>query len=211
MKCEEVRELLPVYSSLPADGAERLAVDQHVAGCEACSEEFAFWEQSEKWMHDEPDELPAELFPGPEVVSSHVMSRIYTDESWRLPVSRRMYSMSDKMRRNMMLCIAFCLALFVGSFLYALIGRDRIVIEETAADKSAFTIQMPQKLDSGIDKHGPSYNVNSTAISVSQSFLEPIPFQMGPIRSYSNFLLIVSIIGFIGAMLVLNWFNRVKT
>jgi len=210
MTCQELRHFLPQYTHLPENDPLRTAIEAHASQCETCGEELEIWKQSEDLINGDMKDIPEELRRD-KAVSAVVMKRIYSDEAWRLPVHQRMYAMSEKMRKNLFVCVAFCLALFVCSFLYALAGetpsRDARI-----PDDSAFTIQLPQKLDAGAaaSASAPSFDMKTAIASVSQTFIEPIPFQMGPIQSYSNFLLIVSIIGFIGAMLILNWINRVK-
>jgi len=210
MNCNEVRERLPLYWDLPNGDPQRIAVDAHVKECPSCKEEFDFWEKSEQLIGIELEDIPLDLSVR-STVSGNVMSRIYKDESWRLPVAKRMYVMSDKMRRNLMLCIAFCLALFIGSFIYAIFGSTPSAAS-ALQDESLYTIQTPQKLvasDKAVST--PSGYVQAKTISsVKQTFIDPIPFQMGPIHSYSNFLLIISILGFIGTMFVMNWVSRVK-
>lgn len=216
MKCDDIRDILSVYWSLPDDDSRRAAVDKHILTCEACEAEFRIWEESEKFLNSEmefiPDEQTEESMES-SAVSSQVMSRIYSDESWRLPVQNRMYAISDKMRRNLMLVLACCLAMFVTSFLFSIV--DNISVEDSSltSDHSIYSIQTPQMLKT-TSEDADSYTVNmdmTTAVaSVSQTFMEPIPFHMGPIHSYSNFLLIISILGFIAAILVMNWFSRVK-
>lgn len=216
MKCNDIREILSVYWSLPTDDLRRAAVDKHILNCEACEAEFRIWEESEKFLNSEMDFIPDEGIEASlesSAVSSQVMNRIYTDESWRLPVQNRMYAISDKMRRNLMLVLACCLAMFVTSFLFSILDNISVGNSTYASERSIYSIQTPQMLETtseSADVHKVNMDMSTAVASVSQTFMEPIPFQMGPIQSYSNFLLIISILGFIAAILVMNWFSRVK-
>jgi hypothetical protein len=211
MKCEDIRELLSVYWSLPANDVRRTAVDNHNETCEVCNEEFKLWEASEYMIRSEMEGYITTEISNDQSISSNVMQRIYSDESWRMPVQSRMYAVSDKSRRNLTLVLAFCLALFVGSFLFALVGNVFVPIDETmGSNNSVYSIQTPQTLEASSNKLTHEYNMATAVASVSQTFVDPFPFHIGPIQSYSHFLLILSILGFITAILVMNWFTRVK-
>lgn len=212
MKCDDIRELLSVYWSLPENDVRRIAVDNHIVTCETCNEEFKFWEASELMIQTEMEGYTTIDISRDHSITSDVMQRIYSDESWRMPVQSRMYAISDRLKRNLTLVLAFCLALFVGSFLFALVGNVFAPVDQVAAtDNSVYSIQTPQTLVSSSNKITSDYNMATAVASVSQTFVDPIPFHMGPIQSYSHFLLILSILGFITAILVLNWFTRVKS
>jgi len=213
MKCDDIRETFSDYWSLPENDLRRNAVDQHIKTCEACYEEFKIWESAEMMIQSELEDfdMPAELRSDNKTLTKDVMSRIYSDESWRMPVHNRMYAISDKLKKNLTLVISFCLALFVCSFLFVLMGNVFTPVNEVAtADRSVYSIQIPQTLDLSGSKPTNQYNMATAVASVSQTFIDPFPFHMGPIQSYSHFLLILSILGFIAAILVLNWFSRIK-
>jgi hypothetical protein len=214
MKCDDIREIYTVYWKLTENDPQRAAVDQHIETCESCREEFKIWEACELMIQSEleGDNVPEEISYENKSISTDVMSRIYSNESWRMPVQDRMYAISDKLKRNLSLVLAFCLALFVGSFLFSLIGNVFAPVEQatTVSDQSIYSIQTPQTLESTSNKQAAQYNMATAVASVSQTFMDPFTFNMGPIQSYSHFLLILSILGFITAILVLNWFSRVK-
>lgn len=213
MKCDDIRETYTVYWKLAENDPQRTAVDQHIVTCESCCEEFKIWEACERMIQSEldGDQQSEEISYEDKSISKDVMSRIYSDESWRMPVQDRMYAISDKLKRNLSLVLAFCLALFVGSFLFSLIGNVFAPVEQaTVSDQSIYSIQTPQTLESTSNKQATQYNMATAVASVSQTFMDPFTFNMGPIQSYSHFLLILSILGFITAILVLNWFSRVK-
>lgn len=105
MKCSEIQELFGVYWDLPNDDLRRTAVDEHIATCAECAEEFQIWEESTILIRTAA--IDSELPDYEPMVSGKVMSRIYEDESWRIPVSERMYTISYKLRRNLTAVIAF--------------------------------------------------------------------------------------------------------
>ncbi|WP_442601088.1 anti-sigma factor family protein [Paenibacillus sp. KN14-4R] len=216
MRCDEIRERFGVYWDLPKDDLQRKEVDQHVLTCEDCAEEFQIWSESTLLIRsavDESSEHLSSFSMGHEggSISSKVMKRIYEDESWRLPIPERMYAFSRRMRTNFLVVISFCILLFLGSFLFAMV-YDIAGVRAASEENSIYSIQAPQALDvEGGYKAISKKAMNTAVANVSSSFVEPVRFQVGPIESYPDYLLVLSLLGFISMILILNWFMRIKT
>ncbi|MCR8642269.1 zf-HC2 domain-containing protein [Paenibacillus sp. N1-5-1-14] len=215
MRCNEVREQLGDYWDMPEDAPQRIAIDQHVLTCAECAEEFQIWQESTQLIRSAMDESAQQLSSysshrEENSISSKVMKRIYEDDSWRLPVPERMYAFSRKMRRNLLVAISFCLILSLGSILFTMIYDmgSRSAVD----DSSIYSIQAPQALDAQGGYKGISKKTMTTAVAnVSSSFVEPVRFQVGPIDSYPDYLLVLSLLGFISMILIMNWFTRMKS
>jgi predicted anti-sigma-YlaC factor YlaD len=209
MKCSDIQELFGVYWDLPNDDLRRIAVDKHIKNCESCAEEFHIWEESTMLIRNAAvDGVPSSKNS---IVSDKVMNRIYEDESWRIPIPERMYAISYSLRRNLMAVIACSLALFVISFLFAIIYDNGSEVSLASAEPSMFDLQAPQALDAGntnVSMNG--HSMGSAVASLNPSFMEPLRFNVGPIHSYPHYLLVVSILGLIGTMLVMSWLSRTK-
>ncbi|OCT12679.1 hypothetical protein A8709_33265 [Paenibacillus pectinilyticus] len=209
MKCSEIQELFGVYWDLPIDDLRRVAVDEHLTTCDSCAEEFQIWEESMILIRSAAtDEEFSDFEP---VVSSKVMSRIYEDESWRIPVSERMYHISYKLRRNLTAVIAFCLALFVFSFLFAIVYDGSPQSTMATADNSLFDLEAPQALKSTGTESMNGHKLGDAVASLNPSFMEPLRFHVGPIHSYPHYLLVVSFLGFVATIIIMNWLSRTKT
>lgn len=110
-----------------------------------------------------------------------------------------------------MAVIACSLALFVISFLFAIIYDNGSEVSLASAEPSMFDLQAPQALDAGntnVSMNG--HSMGSAVASLNPSFMEPLRFNVGPIHSYPHYLLVVSILGLIGTMLVMSWLSRTK-
>src|SRR5690242_13288279 len=118
MECREIQDLIGIYWDLPKDDIRRGSVDEHMKRCASCAEEFEIWQESTDLIQFSGSQLEMPGFYSK--VSKGVMDRIYSDESWRIPVPDRIYTISYKSRRNISAIIAFCLALFLISFLYSI-------------------------------------------------------------------------------------------
>lgn len=209
MKCNDIQELFGVYWDLPNDDLRRAAIDKHVKNCTVCAEEFQIWEESTMLIRIAAisEEIP-ELVPP---VSQQVMNRIYEDESWRIPVPERMYAISYRLRRNVTAVVAACLALFMFSFLFSIVYQGAGEPSIAAADNSLFDLQAPQALASGANKESMNgHKMASAVASLNPTFIDPLRFDAGPFHSYPHYLLVVSILGLISTMLIMNWLSRTK-
>ncbi|MEC0226933.1 anti-sigma factor family protein [Paenibacillus alba] len=209
MKCSEIQELFGVYWDLPNDDLRRVAVDKHIATCAECAEEFQIWEESTMLIRTAA--IDSELPDYEPKVSNMVMNRIYENESWRLPVTERMYAISYKLRRNLTAVIAFCIALFVFSFLFAVVYEGTPQSTIASADNSLFDLQAPQALKSTNAESMNGHKMKDAVASLNPSFMEPLRFHVGPIYSYPHYLLVVSILGLIATIIIMNWLSRTKT
>lgn len=208
MKCSEIQELFGVYWDLPNDDLRRTAVDEHIATCAECAEEFQIWEESTILIRTAA--IESELSDYELLVSNKVMDRIYENESWRIPVSERMYAISYTLRRNLTAVIAFCLALFVFSFLFAIVYDGTPQSSIASADTSLFDLQAPQALKSSGTESMNGHKMGDAVASLNPSFMEPLRFHVGPIHSYPHYLLVVSILGLIATIIIMNWLSRTK-
>jgi len=196
MKCEEAAEWFGIYRDLPEDSADKLAVDLHVRGCRECEEEFRLWEESALLIHDfplndDPDEVPISSAR----VNQSVMDRIYTEQSWYMPATRRTYAFSFVFRKRIAGVLAALLTLFVCGFLYTAFGgsSDNSGKLESA---SAFAAS---------HQYGGSLRFEIPSASLSD------PFVLNVSPSLPEYWIAFSIVGMIMTLLILNWFSRVRS
>lgn len=209
MKCSEIQELFGIYWDLPNDDLRRTAVDKHIATCPECAEEFQIWEESTILIRTAA--IDNEVPEYESMVSNKVMNRIYENESWRIPIPERMYAISYTFRRNLTAVIAFCLALFVFSFLFAIVYDGTPQSSIASADNTLFDLQAPQALKSNNGESMNGHKMVDAVASLNPSFMEPLRFHVGPIHSYPHYLLVVSILGLIATIIIMNWLSRTKS
>jgi hypothetical protein len=199
MKCHEVTDLLNEYWDMPKQDELRRTIDLHIADCTSCREEFDMWRESSELIQSTRYLEYAGVEAKP--ISSGVMDRIYKDESWRIPVAYRSYTFSYKVRRNIMAVFAMCLALFMVTFIHSFTtGAESEdfteltgIIDTAHATGAVFTDQ-PAMFD---------------GIPVA-SISAPTVLKMGPIQTYTDYLLAVSILGFVFILLIMNWLSRLR-
>ncbi|MGF7030488.1 hypothetical protein J2T17_001393 [Paenibacillus mucilaginosus] len=206
MKCEDIHEWLGVYWDLPENDPNRESVDRHIQSCPDCAEEFEIWQESTELIRSAAGQ---EELPGPAVsVSSNVMSRIYADESWRVPVGEKLYDFSGKLRRNLTALVGLSIAAFLFTFFLSLNG-DPAPQTGLVKEASIFgRIGDPIAASSGQE----SMDVRSmpTAVASLKGFNEPFMYSVGPIHTVRDYLLFVSLLGLTATLLTMNWLFRTR-
>jgi hypothetical protein len=208
MKCDDIQELFGIYFDLPDNDLRRKTVDEHILRCRVCAEEFEIWLESTnliRSMHEIP-QMPRKSTP----ITDKVMNRIYEDESWRIPVTGRIYQIPYKLRRNLTAIIALCLAVFVVSFLFNLIYPSHIVLSVEEASPSGFnTIASAAGINS-VSEVVPAKNAFSQTAVASTSALIVEPIKLSYIHT-PNYWLALSLLGLISALLTMNWLSRTRS
>lgn len=203
MKCNEITELFAEYWDLPENDHRRTAVEEHLMHCASCTEEFQIWEESSQLISNSSIEAsPPTVTSNP--ISKQVMDRIYSDESWRIPVQDKVYSISYKLRRNLTAVISFFLALFIIGFVYSVTYEPAPELFVYSEGFMPVASAIGGELDDG---------AFSTAIMKGvpvASIGEPLILGMNPMKTYPDYLVVVSMLGIITALLIMNWFSRVK-
>lgn len=205
MKCSDIQELFGIYFDLPEGDERRRSVDDHIRGCESCREEFEMWKESTDLIRMAKEDTVPYLIDAPRV-SDQVMSRIYKSESWKMPVSDRIYAIPYKLRRNMTAVIAFCLALFMVSLMYNFMDND---VNLSAQATAQYGIKQAAKVsESPSDALNVHTMSRAVVASASPTIIDPV--KLGPIRTVPDYLLSLSILGLISTLLIMNWLSRTR-
>jgi hypothetical protein len=201
MNCHEINERLCEYWDLPLHDPSRQQVDEHIAFCSACKEEFEMWQESQHLIQSVRPAIAPEAIP--HTISSGVMDRIYKDESWRMPIAFRSYSFSMAVRRNIMAFFSFFLAVFVVSFIYSF---DTGTISEPDFSRYSGIVETAQVMS-----HDSVDRISIFADSAVASISAPSLLTIGPIQTtYTDYMLALSIIGVVITLLLMNWLSRLR-
>jgi len=200
MKCEEIREMMPDYWDLPEGDWNRVRIDEHVKRCAGCAEEFQIWKESAELIQTaglgQLEELPSQRN-----VSASVMERIYSDESWRLPVAERLYSIPHRLRVRLLALVAGCLALFGSAFFFNLVMPDA----PSPTAPSAGVIDV-----SALGESETEFSLASIEGVPVASVGDPVVLSLPVVDSYPDYLFVLSMLGLICALLTLNWLARIR-
>jgi hypothetical protein len=194
-----------VYWDLPDTDIRRLEADRHILECDACREEFDIWRESTELIRTSILESKREE-AGHEtktVMSQRVMDRIYQEDPWRTPVTERIYSFSFALRRKLTAAISFCIALFIFSFLYSLLSSKPV--NDGSTESITFGLQPVAEAVS--DKGSTIQAIQMTASIRPQ---EPFMLKSGLIYSTPDYLLVLSLLGLISTLLIMNWLGRTR-
>jgi hypothetical protein len=208
MKCDDIQELFGIYFDLPDNDLRRKCVDEHILRCRECAEEFDIWLESTnliRSVHEIP-QIPPKSAP----IANKVMSRIYQDESWRIPVTERIYEIPYKLRRNLTAMIALCLAIFMFSFLFNLVYTDRNknVLTDAPAPFGFNEVASASGV-STVSSGGNGISTLSKNAVASTSAIIVEPIKLSSIRT-PDYWLALSLLGLISALLTMNWFSRTR-
>jgi hypothetical protein len=200
MNCNELIELLGEYWDLPDNDIRRASANRHLDSCSSCREEFEIWKVSTDLIQSSKD--AEQQFELHKPISIDVMSRIYKDESWRLPVAFKSYTFTYKVRRNIMATFALFMALFIATFINSLTNGSATSTDFTdltgiidTAHADAMTVDGKPAMFDGI----PVASISAPTI-----------LRMGPIQTYTDYLLALSILGFVFTLLIMNWLSRLR-
>ncbi|MDF2726200.1 MAG: hypothetical protein K0Q59_5878 [Paenibacillus sp.] len=200
MKCQDVQDWLGAYWDLPEEDVQRRAIDQHIRQCASCREEFETWEESNALISSSVGLIDRRIEYKP--VSNQVMGRIYADESWRIPIPQKLYSFSYKMRRNLATVVALCMTLFIFGFILS-VGKFG------SAESSAPIYGL--KPVASVTASVQTASMKSKSMPVATASLkDPYMVKMGPIRSVPDYMVVVSLLGLTGTVLIMNWLSRTK-
>jgi anti-sigma factor RsiW len=207
MKCEDIQDLFVEYWDLHELDLKRQAVNEHIKHCTACAEEFEIWQESTELIKTAASGIS--LQQETPVISSNVMKRIYEDESWRMPVSSRMYQFSYKLRRNLTAVIAFCLTLFIFTFVFSAVnGFPTETVPQQ--ESSVFGRLGEPVVVAGSASDSMNAHSIPTAVASLKGFNEPIRYHVGPIQTMKDYLLFLSLIGLTSTLLIMNWLSRTR-
>jgi hypothetical protein len=199
MNCEEAGEWFAVYRDLPENSEQRLVIDEHVASCGDCAEEFRIWEESALLIQELSSENTEHEDPiATEWVSHNVMNRIYAEQSWYMPAVRRTYSFSFAFRRKVAGLLAALLALFVCGLLYTLFDRASSVNDHSGVMETANAFAISHQVGDGVHLDVPIASLS-----------DPIMLNVSP--AMPEYWIALSMLGTIMMLLILNWFSRVRT
>lgn len=199
-ECGLIQERFVDYWEGTAEEADRQQVEKHLAGCTACAEEFRLWEESsrlirelqlnEEWPED--DAVVDEL-------NRSVMNRIYADQRWSRPLSRRSYVFSGAFRMRVSGLLAAIMAIFLCGLFY------------TVSDR----LHAPHAQASGIMETADAFRTGTHASSSGMLVEVPVASLSDPIVLRANatmpeYWVVLSLLGALMTLLIMNWFSRVR-
>lgn len=206
MKCPDIQELIASYWD-DLDERSRREVDRHIGTCDDCRREFEWWRESMEMVRElrlpDIDAAAVPDSPDRKDLTQAVMNRIYQDDNWRLPLVDKVYAYSNPFRRKVTGLIAFFVSLFLFSFLFSMMSdrTDTAVVYGSMLEVASASPAVTAVKDSGSAGSG---------VTLASVVLDPAMVRMGPLDYSTNYLLVLSLLGLISSLFILNWFVRVR-
>ncbi len=225
MKCEEVQELVTEYIDKQLPEMTRRRVDHHLSKCECCRSEYSIWSGSNDWLKSEKEQYAA-LTPQRSIVDV-VMARILSEEKWAIPIGKKVFTLTARMRRIgvsaaailLMLC-SFTLFtnsddqgsagnLFIpkGETLTALSSQKTQVVSASIRDDDGVYVVDSRNVTSDqepMDEISPTPRANEVASAAPQLMSLNGDSDSGK----PNYKLILSFFGILIAVLSMSWVTR---
>ena len=203
MKCEEVHERLAEYWDLPEQDERRLELDLHFEHCASCKQEFTIWQESTELIRNEPSLHGIKLKEDePFRISQGVMEQIYAAESWKKPITERIYNLPYTLRRNLTIVFALCLSLFAFGFIFALLFDHTSITPDSSNGIVLQDVASASGSGNGESKLSLAY--------ATASISEPLLLSTGFLHTYPDYLIVLSLLGFAVILLIMNWINNIR-
>jgi len=215
MRCEEVQELMPEYidNQLPEVTARR--IDHHVAACHRCRSEYSVWTESGNWIRAEKEQYATSA--STRSIVDAVMQRILSEEKWAIPIGKKVFTLTARMRRFSLTAAA--LLLMVCTFqLYTntpALEVDNLVV---GGEVVAVNVEKsPQVISSSIQSNDGTYIVEAEPVSAESvpeskattASLLPIEGEaVNDVADEPNYSVILSFFGILVTVLTLSWITR---
>ncbi|CAH8771442.1 zf-HC2 domain-containing protein [Paenibacillus dendritiformis] len=196
MKCAEALEWMPVYSELPEDDPQRLAIEKHLSECESCAEQYSVWAASEEWMEDDSD-IDVREASDSGFSPARVMNMIYEEQDWLVPVHQRSQTWSLRSRNTLAGIVAFCMGIFLCALIVLLVRREQSNIEDISG-------VIPTVVAGGDHTGWGNMTIGVPVASIS----DPVILQVVP--TIPHYWIALSLFGVTFALLLLNWLTRVR-
>lgn len=204
MKCEEVQDLLIEYTDNLLPEVTRRRVAQHLAGCKSCRADYEVWTESSKWIQADKDQSVQSA--STKSIVDAVMARILSEEKWAIPIGKKVFTLTARMRR-IGASAAVILLMLCGFTLFAnshqqtdMAGLD--IPTSSKAEVVSSSIESPDGVVEVVSEPSPASNspVASIApVAVDDSHLTV---------SSPNYSLILSFFGILITVIGMSWMMR---
>ncbi|MGG1659669.1 zf-HC2 domain-containing protein [Brevibacillus sp. NRS-1366] len=214
MKCEEVQEILPEYADNLLPEVTRRRVDNHMATCYACRADYEMWSDSGEWMETHKEEYHS-VTPSRSIVDA-VMARILSEEKWAIPIGRKIFSVTARMRRigasvAVLLLMLFTFTLYVNTSTTE--QANSFIID---GEIMAMNTQKAQVISSSMQSDDGTYVVEAGQLSSKEEPLANATASIVPLDgkpsstdlAKPNYSIVLSVFGILVTVLTMSWLTR---
>lgn len=207
MKCKEFEMLMPEYWEGQLNELKRYHVEQHARQCLMCRHEFSVWEESEKLIQNSTVDFKADSLQFN--ISQDVMSRIYAENPWATPLSKRAMLLSERVRIWMTGISAALFIVFMASFFFSTTMPDASQVYGEDIFSKKYQLVGIQTVGT-VKEASASSEVKNPFYGAVASIGEPavIPDTKGlPGKAY---ILALSLFGLAVTVITASWLSRIR-
>ncbi|MED1857481.1 zf-HC2 domain-containing protein [Brevibacillus reuszeri] len=213
MKCEEVQEILPEYADKLLPEMTQRRVDHHMATCYACRADYEMWTDSGEWMETHKEEYHS-VTPSRSIVDA-VMARILSEEKWAIPIGRKIFSVTARMRRIGASVAVLLLMLFTFTLYVNTSTTDQANSLVINGEVMAMNTPKAQVISSSIQSDDGTYVVEATPLSKEDTLVNATASIMALEGKPSttelpkpNYSIMLSVFGILITVLTMSWLTR---
>jgi hypothetical protein len=215
MRCEEVQEILPDYAENLLNEVAQRRVDNHLAICSACRADYELWTDCGEWIDADREEYLS-VTPTRSIVDA-VMERILSEEQWAIPIGRKIFTVTARMRRVGASAAAILLMLFTFTLYLSSSSAEPENALLIDGELMAVGTTKTQVVSSSIQSDDGTYVVGAEPHYVNQDQLEHatasiIPLDGAPSSnepSKPNYSIVLSVFGILVTVITMSWLTRV--
>jgi len=214
MKCEEIQEILPEYADNLLPEVTQRRVDNHMATCYACRADYEMWSDSGEWMETHKEEYHS-VTPSRSIVDV-VMARILSEEKWAIPIGRKIFSVTARMRRigasvAVLLLMLFTFTLYVNTSTTE--QANSLIID---GEVMAMNTPKVQVISSSMQSDDGTYVVEAGQFSSKETPLANATASIVPLDgkpsstdlAKPNYSIVLSVFGILVTVLTMSWLTR---
>ncbi|MGD8189223.1 anti-sigma factor family protein [Brevibacillus ginsengisoli] len=207
MKCEEAQEIMIEYSDQLLPEVTKRRVDQHLASCASCKKEYDDWMESSKWIRMDKEQS-APVVSTKSIVDA-VMARILSEEKWAIPIGKKVFTLTARMRR-IGASAAVILLMLCGFTIFANSGQDaNIANADYSGQSKTEVVSSAITTSDGIAEVSSEPMIDSATASAAQPMPAPVIDNAAtPVSGGPNYSIILSFFGILITVIAMSWMMR---
>ncbi|WP_232696346.1 zf-HC2 domain-containing protein [Brevibacillus daliensis] len=219
MRCEEIQDLLQEYVKGSLSELSERRVQNHIGQCEHCNSQYTVVRDSSYYLQLNKEKYNEDTQPSKSIVDA-VMTRILSEEKWAIPIGKKIFTVTVRMRRMGLAAAMFLLMIFSFT-LYNQTGNNMdVFLSYTAKAEALSSDSIGPKADvstaSESDKAVQIVDSLSSDQAVQKKVLpaekhvkeiasDAMDYQTG---TEPNFGVILSLLGIFITVITMSWFTR---
>jgi len=205
MKCDEAQCMRSEYKANLLPELTRRRLEQHLKDCPSCRAQLEDWREDSRGNPAGAAEGPIHT-PKKSIVDA-VMSRILSEEKWAIPIGRRVFTVTARMRRAgalaaMVLLVICSFVLYSHSDEEQLLTGPIVAPTKTEVIAASIEITSEQPEPSAAPVPPDSHQVASASGGIGYDF-QPEEPGMKP-----NYGLVLGFFGILVTVLGMSWLTR---